>query len=197
MSKAEQTKAFIIEKAAAVFNVKGYAATSLSDIQEATGLTKGAIYGNFKDKEEVAVAVYQYCVSNLNERLKTAMSGHDSANDQLRAFVNFYRNNWKVVAEHGGCPIQNASVEADDHLAFLKEPVKKSIITWADSIASVIKSGQARGEFRKEPDPLAYAYSIIALLEGGIMLLKIMGKQQYLQSVLDRIDSMIEDELCI
>ncbi|MBL7756118.1 MAG: TetR family transcriptional regulator, partial [Chitinophagaceae bacterium] len=47
--KAERTRQHIIEKAAPFFNKKGYADTSLSDITAATGLTKGAIYGNFEN----------------------------------------------------------------------------------------------------------------------------------------------------
>ena len=62
MSKAEKTRAFIIEKSAPVFNIKGYAGTSLNDLMLATGLTKGSIYGNFKDKDDVALSVYRYSV---------------------------------------------------------------------------------------------------------------------------------------
>jgi TetR/AcrR family transcriptional repressor of nem operon len=70
MSKAEHTKAFIIEKVAPVFNKKGYAGTSLSDMTAATGLTKGSIYGNFENKDEVAVAVYEYNARRLSEAQK-------------------------------------------------------------------------------------------------------------------------------
>ena len=58
MSKAEKTRQFIIEKTAPIFNKKGFAGTSLSDMTEATGLTKGSIYGNFADKDEVAMAAF-------------------------------------------------------------------------------------------------------------------------------------------
>jgi len=64
MGKSEQTKAFIIEKTAPLFNIKGYAGTSLSDITDATKLTKGSVYGNFTNKDEVALAVFDY---NLNK----------------------------------------------------------------------------------------------------------------------------------
>ena len=66
MSKAEETKAFIIEKIAPVFNKKGYAGTSLSDMTEATGLTKGSIYGNFSNKDEVALAAFDHNFSKVN-----------------------------------------------------------------------------------------------------------------------------------
>ena len=50
-TKAEQTSEFIIQKVAPIFNKHGYYGTSMSDLTQATGLTKGAIYGNFKNKE--------------------------------------------------------------------------------------------------------------------------------------------------
>ena len=46
--KSAFTKQYIIETVAPVFIKYGYAGTSLSDITKATGLTKGAIYGNFR-----------------------------------------------------------------------------------------------------------------------------------------------------
>ena len=57
-SKSSRTKQFIIEKTAPVFNAKGYAGTSINDLMIATGLTKGNIYGNFENKDEVALAAF-------------------------------------------------------------------------------------------------------------------------------------------
>ena len=54
MGNAASTRELIIDKSIPIFNTKGYYATSLSDITQATGITKGAIYGNFKNKDEVA-----------------------------------------------------------------------------------------------------------------------------------------------
>ena len=47
-TKAERTTAFIIETVAPIFSRQGYVGTSMSDLTEATGLTKGALYGNFE-----------------------------------------------------------------------------------------------------------------------------------------------------
>ena len=43
-TKAELTSQYIIETVAPIFNKNGYAATSMLDLTNATGLTKGAIY---------------------------------------------------------------------------------------------------------------------------------------------------------
>ena len=60
MTKGQQTRRGIIEKAAPLFNQKGYEGTSLSDLMDATGLQKGGIYRHFDSKEELAAAAFDY-----------------------------------------------------------------------------------------------------------------------------------------
>lgn len=195
MSKAEKTKEFIIEKSAPIFNKKGYRGTSLSDIIEATGLTKGSIYGNFENKDEVAIAVYHYNFYSLRKRIAQDVIKKETATEKLLAILNYYRGNWQQVCERGGCPILNASVEADDNLSFLKKHVQNSIKTFIKDISSIIELGKKNKEFKAIIDPTEYAYVILTMLEGCIMLLKIMNNQNLLFSSLDRIESIIHHEL--
>ena len=195
MSKAEKTKEFIIEKSAQIFNMKGYSGTSLSDIIEATGLTKGAIYGNFENKDEVAIAVYNYNFYSLRKRIAQDVIKKETATEKLLAILNYYRGNWQQVCERGGCPILNASVEADDHLSFLKKHVQNSIKTFIKDISSIIELGKKNKEFKASIDSTEYAYVILTMLEGCIMLLKIMNNQNLLFSSLDRIEAIIHHEI--
>ena len=195
MSKAEKTKAFIIEQSADLFNTKGYRDTSLSDIVEVTGLTKGAIYGNFQDKDELALAVFHHNFTSLIERLDKVIDPQKSATDKLKALTSYYRDNWERMFERGGCPILNASVEADDNFDNLKKHVQDSINTWVGGICKIIERGQATGEFKTQIVAMAYAYTIVSLLEGGIMLAKIMDDSKLLLLSLDRIDFMVANEI--
>jgi len=195
MSKAEKTRQYIIEKAAPVFNIKGYAGTSLSDLIEATGLTKGSIYGNFENKDEVAIAVYEYSIRMLYGRLSEGINAAATATGKLLAITAYYRNNWKAIFTRGGCPSQNASIEADDNLPFLKKHVQTSMKNWAKQIGTIIENGQKDGEFKPAIDATQYAYTIITLLEAGIMLGKITNTQSHLFAALDRIEKIIETEI--
>lgn len=195
MSKAEKTKDHIIEKSAPLFNKKGYAGTSLSDIMEVTALTKGAIYGNFGNKDELAVAVYNYNFFSLRKRIAKEVMSQESATDKLLAITNYYRHNWKQVCERGGCPILNASVEADDHLSYLKKHVQNSIRIFVKDIGSIIELGQKNKEFKASVNPTDYAYVILTILEGALMLLKTMNNQQLLYATLNRIETIIHQEL--
>jgi TetR/AcrR family transcriptional repressor of nem operon len=195
LSKAEKTKEYIIERSAPLFNKKGYAGTSLSDIMEVTALTKGSIYGNFENKDELAVAVYKHSFYSLRKRIAQDVMIQEKAIDKLLAITLYYRNNWKQVCERGGCPMLNASVEADDHLSYLKKPVQDSIKLFVKDMVYIIELGQKNKEFKRKIDPTEYAYTIITILEGAVMLLKTMNNQQLLFSALDRIDAIIHHEI--
>src|SRR4030088_3203913 len=60
VTKGEQTRREIVQKAAPLFNQKGYEGTSLSDLMKATGLQKGGIYRHFSSKEELATEAFDY-----------------------------------------------------------------------------------------------------------------------------------------
>jgi AcrR family transcriptional regulator len=195
MSKTEKTKAFIIEKSAPIFNIKGYAGTSLNDITSATRLTKGAIYGNFLNKNDIAIAVYNYNVGGMRKRVADLVNGKEMAKDKLLAFTGYYRNGWRQVFEHGGCPILNASIEADDNLPFLKKSVQNTINNWVDYVAEIITLGKKQNRFKKSIDAREYANTIIILIEGGIMMAKINNDHTLLFNALDRIEIIINQEL--
>lgn len=198
MSKAQKTRQLIIEKTASLFNTKGYISTSLSDITEATGLTKGSIYGNFENKDEVALEVYRYNAGQLSNIMSRSFGDEFPATlDKLHAFTAFYRKNWRTVFSNGGCPIMNAATEADDSFPALKSCVKKSFETWNLKISGVIQYGQENGELNPEADAEEYASLFIMLIEGGILLSKTTDDEKFLNLALDRITHMIDHELTL
>ena len=55
--KRERTRAKLIEVAAQVIGEKGYERLTLEEVARRAGMTRGAIYGNFKNREELILAV--------------------------------------------------------------------------------------------------------------------------------------------
>jgi len=195
MSKAEQTKQFIVEKTAAIFNMKGFAGTSMSDITGATGLTKGGIYGNFASKDEVALAVFDYNLSRLNKDINAATANSTGAIDALLRMANFYRTRFKTLMIAGGCPILNTAVDADDTHLELKARVSKSIKAWKKNIETIVKQGITQNEIKPVVIAAEFATEFIALIEGGIMLTKATGDITMLSTCINRIEKLIDTEL--
>ncbi len=195
MSKAEKTRQFIIEQTAELFNKKGYAGTSLSDITIATGLTKGSIYGNFENKDEVAKEVYLYNSKRIQNSFSDQLTNEMTTREKLFAIIDFYRNTWEINFSKGGCPHLNTAVEADDTMPFLKKEVTKNFENWANQLSRILDKGKTQNEIIESIDSLKYAYQFIALIEGGILLSKTMNNKSYLFSTLERIEKIIDNEL--
>ncbi|STD58925.1 Uncharacterized HTH-type transcriptional regulator yxaF [Empedobacter falsenii] len=197
MSKAEKTRQFIIEKTAPIFNRKGYAATSLADITEATGLTKGSIYGNFENKEEVVIEALRYNVSKRSGGLDEVISASQNPLDALIGMLEYHREKLMQVLKTGGCPMLNAATEADNHLDFLKNTVQRQFQGWQMKFIKVIEDGQAQGYFKKDISADNYAKEFIMLIEGGILLSGTLDDKKYMDLAVDRGLKIIETEIKI
>lgn len=196
MSKAERTRQFIIEQTAPIFNKMGYAGTSLNDLTTATGLTKGAIYGNFENKEEVALAAFDYNISFVREGVRAGIHSGANAREQLLSMTRFYRQVYPQMCTSGGCPILNAAIEVDDAPpAALRQRVQDVLQGWKQQIVRIIEKGQQTGEIKPTADAGRYALLFIALVEGGIMLAKATSEPTALFTSLDHIEHLIETEL--
>ncbi len=193
MTKAEKTRQFIIEKTAPVFNRKGYAGTSLSDITEATGLTKGSIYGNFTCKDDVALAVFDHNFGLVSSIIKSKMADKPNAVDKLKTYLTFYSEFMDLPALHGGCPVLNTATEADDTHEGLKQKAANAIEQWGKSIEKIIKDGQDKGQIKKRRDAREFSGAFIALIEGGIMMTKVTGKMDGLKAAMKQAKKMIKD----
>lgn len=192
MSKAEHTREFIIQKAAPIFNKKGYMGTSLSDLTEATGLTKGSIYGNFKNKEEVALYAFRRNINLVVDAVRQEMANADSTFGKLMAYPRAYKKIYKVMAANGGCPIVNTVVEADDTNPELLKLALETINMWKKAIVTLVERGQREGEIEPNIDAGVTAETIIILIEGGSLLSKATGEESFLLSAIDQVLATIE-----
>lgn len=195
MGKAERTKEFIIEKTAPLFNKKGYAGTSLTDMTDATGLTKGSIYGNFEDKDDVAVAAFDFNMNRLIGQVREIQASERSAAGKLRAFISVYRNGATSPVLQDGSPIINTGAEADDTHPQLKERANEALARWHKSISAIIQQGKMQGEFRGNVSSTEFASLMISLIEGGSALSKMSGNENYLNQSLDHLEMLISTQL--
>ncbi|WP_417352511.1 TetR/AcrR family transcriptional regulator [Flavobacterium alkalisoli] len=196
MTKAEKTRQFIIEKTAPIFNRKGYAGTSLSDITEATGLTKGSIYGNFKNKDEVAIAAFNYNFGLLSEWIKKKRDNEPDPIKKLKIYISVFSDFTENPVLRWGCPVLNSATEVDDTHVDLRDNVVTAIRKWHDSIVKVINDGKKSGIIKPDVDATAFGWVLVALIEGGVMLVKVTGKTNTLNAAMDHAKKII-DELAI
>jgi AcrR family transcriptional regulator len=111
--KGRQTRRDIVRKAAPLFNQKGFAGTSMSDLMAATGLLKGGLYRHFESKEFLAQEAFDYAWEKaVNGRL----DGLDEVPDavgRLKGMIAYLINKREGLVA-GRYPLMNAAIEADD-----------------------------------------------------------------------------------
>ena len=189
-SKSERTRRLIIEKVAPVFNKKGYAATTLSDLTAVTGLSKGSIYGNFKDKDEVALCAFEYNADFINKNLKANIGSAEICLEKLLAYPKTFRAIYKAVLVNGGCPILNTATDADDLNKKLHDAALKRIQRWKSTIIDLITKGMQLGEFKEGTDAAKIAEIAIALTEGGYAMAKATGEESFFLNSMNEMEQI-------
>jgi len=190
-NKANRTKQHIIETASPIFNSKGYYGTTLSDLTEATGLTKGAIYGNFKDKEELAVKAFNHNVRLVMGKIRIVLEEIESPLAKLYALTNFYRSYFKGQIPMGGCPILNVGVDTSKINPLLNIRVKDVAKKLQSAIAEIIEDGKQKEEIRESVNSDQIARRIFSIIEGGVFTSTLFGEDQYLKDMMNHLDEFI------
>lgn len=149
----------------------GYQATSIDRIAKAAGLTKGAIYYHFKDKEDLLFAAVKNRVSQFERRVSGEILPLRDARAALRQMTH-------VCLEHATRSnhrrfIITLMVEALDNNAHLSAQFRQMMRRFRAFLGSIIEFGQERGTFRAD---------VSAITAAGVYAGAVMGAEiQYYQ----------------
>jgi len=153
--RAERTRNAILDAAAAVFNERGFAGASLSEMLARAGVTKGALYFHFSSKEELAMAL-------IEEQWKADLPYVDFENVSLQTVIDMthaYAHNLR----------HNLRVRASNRLvleANFSRPTPEVYDRWIGILTEILEKAQEQGDLRKEWPPAVVANWISATLIG-------------------------------
>ncbi len=193
MRNPEVTKQTILKKSGILFNTQGYKATSISNITDATGLTKGAIYRHFTSKDALEIETLVHLSDVMNEKLRQRIKDQPTAGKKLRAVVKYFESYISDPPVVGGCPLLNAAVEADDAHPDLRKTANTILSGLRNSLISILEKGIFYKQLKKGIDKELYATLIIACLEGAIMMSKLRGNDDDIRRVIKHLEKQISD----
>lgn len=193
MTKAQRTRRHIIEKTAPLFNMNGFDGTSLADLCGVTGLTKGALYGNFEDKEELAIEAFRYTISKMRSVGSRSMMSQTSYRKKLDALLGFFLQAVLSPPVRGGCPLLNTAVEADDHRPSMRKVVVEELEKSVNSMRKLLDKGKEAGEFKKDFNSREMAMLFFCAIEGAIMFSRVSASKEAMTLVTRRLRLMITE----
>jgi TetR/AcrR family transcriptional repressor of nem operon len=193
VTKSERTKNLIIEATAPLFNTRGYEGTSLQDLCEATGLTKGALYGNFENKDELFAEAFRYAVRLVREEGKKRVDVQVTNKAKLLALMEFFATYVLNPPLKGGCPMLNNAVDADDNRPGMKRVVARELERSISYITDLLDAGRGAGEFGKSFHSRETAMFFFCSIEGAIMFSRVSSSDEAMRAVTKQIKKIVEE----
>jgi TetR/AcrR family transcriptional regulator, cholesterol catabolism regulator len=155
----DETRKALIDSALALFGAKGYATTSVQEITEAAGVTKGAFYHHFESKEELLRLIHDEFLDNQLALLRGALDSSDDAAGRLRELL-------KALLASSAKYQSNVTVFYLErrHLtgAQFKE-IKRKRDEFDQLFRQVIERGVSDGTFRDDLDPRIVSLAILGM----------------------------------
>ena len=197
MTKGDDTRERVLQQAADVFNRLGYAATSVSDLEAATGLRTGGIYRHFPGgKETLAREAFRYALRSFDERFDSAAAAPGDAIARLNAFVAVYRRHAVEPPISGGCPVMNAAIEHDaGGSTELRRQARRAMDRWLGIVENIVADGRTRGEIRAWAAPETVASMVLSTMEGAIMLAGLYRDASHIERAAQHLSTYFEEAL--
>ena len=183
-TKGDVTRERILEAARALFNTKGFGATSINDLVEASGLQKGSIYFHFPGKDAIGLTVLEEARNSFMDFLSDSLTG----DSPYLCLENFFRD---VMGKHlatgfvGGCIFGNTALEMGDNDKRYAEIIDQVFDQWIGKIEKIVVAAQEKGELRDDISGNALARNIVAVIEGGIMMSRVKKDEVPLRECLE------------
>jgi len=170
-TKGDLTRQHILEKSMQLFSVQGYFNTSIAGIVKATGLTKGGLYGHFRNKEEIWFAVYDECVRVWKS---VVFQGVRQISDPLARLEKILENSLKnylgAGVFEGGCFLFNALVELTGQAPAMSNHVLKGFKAFSALLRLWLEEAEQKGLLRDGLNLDGIATFLVISLNGAAPL---------------------------
>lgn len=190
-----ETSDVILNKVAPIFNKQGYVGTSLTDITKATGLTKGAIYCNFSNKEDLALKAFQLNINVAIAPLFKLVAARQGCVNKLHTITAYQRTYYDLVKDRGGCPMLRAGVDTKFINPLLFKAAQNLSQKFTTGLTNIINDGILNDEIQQHTDANKYAKIILSLIEGSSLLAFTHNDASYINDAMDFIDNTIIESI--
>ncbi|WP_327287235.1 ScbR family autoregulator-binding transcription factor [Streptomyces sp. NBC_01198] len=153
--RAEATRRYLVEAAAHLFEERGFAGTSISDISARSGRTSGAIYFHFTNKEKLALAVVEATLATWPALIARVRASSAPALDKLVSLSFTVARSFRddvVVRAGSRLWMERKAIEA---------PVPTPFVAWIETVTELLRDARAEGELSSAVEPETAALAVV------------------------------------
>ena len=167
--RRQQTREYLLRAAADVFAERGFHEATLDEVAAAAGFTKGAVYSNFKNKEDLFLALVEDAYARDMAAIKETLEASDIPPEaRLGDFVEMMRGEMEILPNLG-------ALYLEFHLYALRNPTARERLNELEradvrAIADIIQSERTQREIELDEPVERTARIIVALFRGISMM---------------------------
>ena len=180
-SKGARTRARIVEEAAALIHERGVAGTTLEDVKAAAEVSGSQMYHYFPDKNELVQAVIDYQADTVVSHQRDALTSANGVED--------WRSMVIAAAERtqakGGCPLGSLVGQLAESDPEARALIAAGFDQWAAVIGDGLRSLHADGRLPPGIDPDDLATTLLATLQGGLLLAQVRRDPRPFETAVD------------
>lgn len=179
----------VIESALLCFAEKGFESSTMDDIVERSGTSKGLVYNYFKSKEELYTSLMEERSSNMFLTLREKFQQLKTGTEKLKEIFSYYLESSKKEGYQDYLKVHFEWIIYASRNGNLKQEMvdryEKEVCTFVEDI---IKEGIAHGEFSPNITPESIATIFWANVDGISLAYALTGNQDRYR------DSLVEAE---
>jgi AcrR family transcriptional regulator len=180
--KGERTRSRIVEAAAQLIYERGVAGTTLEDIRSRAGVSGSQLTHYFAGKDELVQAVIDYQAGAITSNQRQADLGSPEG---LRAWRDSVIAQVKSSEGKGGCPLGSLAGQLAETDAQARALIAAGFGQWSAAISDGLHRLHDTGRLPQGTDPDDLAVTLLAALQGGLLLAQVQRDTRPLETAID------------
>jgi len=181
-AKGERTRARIVEAAARLVHERGVADATLDDVKAAAGVSGSQMYHYFPDKDELVQAVISHQADVIAGNQRQADLG---SAEGLQAWRDMVIAQVRSAEAKGGCPLGSLAGQLAETGPHARALLADGFGQWQAAIGEDLRRLHQAGQLPDGTDPDALAVTLLATLQGGLLLAQVQQDTRPLETAVD------------
>ncbi|MGH3244763.1 MAG: TetR/AcrR family transcriptional regulator [Trebonia sp.] len=186
--KGERTRAKIVDVAARLIYERGVAGTTLDDVRSAAEVSGSQLTHYFAGKDELVQAVIDHqasvIVGNQRQADLGIIEGMQAWRDMLIAAA-------KATGAKGGCPLGSLGGQLAETDPEARALIAAGFARWSAAIGDGLRTLQSAGHLPVGITPDDLAVTLLAALQGGLLLAQVQRDTRPLETTVDTILALV------
>jgi TetR/AcrR family transcriptional repressor of nem operon len=180
-AKGARTRARIVDEAATLIHERGVASTTLEDVKVAAEVSGSQLYHYFPDKDDLVQAVIDYNAEAIVNRNRQVLAGANG----VEAWQKMVITAAKRTKAKGGCALGSLVGQLAESDPEARALIASGFDQWAAAIGDGLRSLHAEGKIPSDVDPDVLAITLLATLEGGLLLAQVQRSTQPFETAIN------------